>query len=41
MDDVLGVEVLERDEDLVDEEAGDALGEATHLARENHLQHVA
>ena len=40
VDDVLGVEVLERDEDLVDEEAGDPLGEAAHLRRENHLQHI-
>ena len=41
VDDVLGVEVLERDQDLGDDEPGDPLRESGLLAGQDHLQHVA
>ena len=41
MNDVFRMEMLEGDEDLCDEELGDALGEAALLAGQDHLQHVA
>ena len=40
MDDVLGVEMLQGDQDLGDEELGDPLRESPHLTGQDHLQHV-
>ena len=40
MDDVLGVEMLQGDQDLGDEELGDPLREPGLFTGQNHLQHV-
>ena len=41
VDNVLGVEMLQGDQDLGDEELGDPLRQSPHLTRQNHLQHVS
>ena len=41
MDDVLGVEMLQGDQDLGDEELGDPLREPGLFTGQNHLQHVS